>query len=291
VEDPVEYQLEGVNQMQVNAETGLAFAACLRAILRQDPDVILIGEIRDSETAQIAVRAAMTGHLVLSTVHTNDAPSTLSRLVDLGVPRFLVASQVVGVIAQRLVRTLCPHCKQPGTARDEELLTLRIPQPAVGSFAVCRPAGCAACQQTGYVGRTGLYEIMPMTTKLRELITSGAADHELQQEALVAGMVTLFQDGLAKVREGATSIEDLVRVVEVEAAYETLCTTCQEVLHADFVTCPTCGTPAAHRCRQCGKTLRPGWAFCPRCRRKDDQPTPVVLTPFPSRRERRAANE
>ncbi len=291
VEDPVEYQLEGINQMQVNAETGLTFAACLRAILRQDPDVILIGEIRDPETAQIAVRAAMTGHLVLSTVHTNDAPSTLSRLVDLGVPRFLVASQVVAVIAQRLVRLLCPQCKQPGAAREEELLALRIPPPASGSIAVCRPKGCSACQQTGYSGRTGLYEIMPITTKLRELITSGAADHEVQQEALAAGMVTLFQDGLSRVREGATSVEDLVRVVEVEEAYETLCTNCQGALHADFVTCPTCGTPAAHRCRQCGKTLRPGWAFCPRCRRKDDQPTPVVLSPVPARRERRAANE
>lgn len=291
VEDPVEYQLEGINQMQVNAETGLTFAACLRAVLRQDPDVILIGEIRDPETAQIAVRAAMTGHLVLSTVHTNDAPSTLTRLVDLGVPRFLVASQVMGTMAQRLVRLLCSRCKRPGPACDEDLLALQIPPSAAGSFSVCRPVGCAACQQSGYVGRTGLYELMPMTTKLRELVTHGGADHEIQQEALAAGMVTLFQDGLAKIRDGATSVDELVRVVEVEAAHETLCAKCEGVLHADFITCPACGTPAAHRCRQCRNTLRPGWAFCPRCRRKDDQPTPVALAPFSGRRERRAAND
>jgi type IV pilus assembly protein PilB len=291
VENPVEYQLEGVNQMQVNTETGLTFAACLRAILRQDPDVILIGEIRDAETAQIAVRAAMTGHLVLSTVHTNDAPSTLSRLVDVDIPRFLVASQVVGIIAQRLIRVLCERCKQPDTPREEELVALRIPRQAASDLTVFRPTGCPKCQHTGYSGRRGLYEILPMTTRLRELVISGAPDHELQHEALAAGMVTLFQDGLAKVREGVTSLEELIRVVEVEEAYETLCSKCQGVLHSDFLTCPACGTPAANRCRQCGKTLRPGWSFCPRCRRKEDHSSSVVLTPFPGRRGRRAANE
>jgi type II secretory ATPase GspE/PulE/Tfp pilus assembly ATPase PilB-like protein len=291
VEDPVEYQLDGVNQMQVNAEIGLTFAACLRAVMRQDPDVILIGEIRDAETAQIAVRAAMTGHLVLSTLHTNDAPSTLSRLVDLGVPRYLVASQVVGIIAQRLVRRLCESCRRADTATEEELLALRVPPKTRRTMNVHRAVGCPACQQTGYTGRLGLHEILVMTTKLRELVTAGATDHEVQHEALAAGMTTLFQAGLSTIREGATSVEELLRVVEVEGSYETLCATCQGVLHSDFLTCPACGTPVANRCAQCGKALREGWTYCPRCRRKEDHPAVVELSPFQSRRGRRAANE
>jgi type IV pilus assembly protein PilB len=291
VEDPVEYQLEGVNQMQVNAEIGLTFAACLRAILRQDPDVILIGEIRDAETAQIAVRAAMTGHLVLSTLHTNDAPSTLSRLVDLGVPRYLVASQVVGVIAQRLVRRLCETCRRVDAATEEELLPLRIPPKAQRAMKVYRAVGCPACQHTGYAGRLGLHETLAMTPRVRELVTAGAPDHEVQHEALAAGMTTLFQAGLSMIREGATSVEELLRVVEVEGSYETLCATCQGILHSDFLTCPACGTAVANRCPQCGKTLREGWTFCPRCRRKEDHPAVVDLSAFQGRRGRRAANE
>jgi type IV pilus assembly protein PilB len=291
VEDPVEYQLDGVNHMQANADIGLTFAVCLRALLRQDPDVILIGEIRDAETAQIAVRAAMTGHLVLSTLHTNDAPSTLARLVDMGVPRFLVASQVLGIIAQRLVRRLCRTCRREDSATEEELLALRVPLQAGSKMTAFRPVGCAACQHTGYTGRIGIHELLVMTSRLRELVTSGAPDHEIQHEALAAGMATLFQDGLAKVTQGETSIEELLRVVEVEGSYEALCGKCQGVLHSDFLTCPTCGTPVANRCPQCGKTLREEWAFCPRCRRKDDHRAPVVMSAFEARRGRRAANE
>jgi type IV pilus assembly protein PilB len=291
VEDPVEYQLEGVNHMQANADIGLTFAVCLRALLRQDPDVILIGEIRDAETAQIAVRAAMTGHLVLSTLHTNDAPSTLARLVDMGVPRFLVASQVLGIIAQRLVRRLCRACRREDSATEEELLALRVPLQAGATMTAYRPVGCAACHHTGYAGRVGIHELLVMTSRLRELVTSGAPDHEIQHEALAAGMETLFQNGLAKVTQGDTSIDELLRVVEVEGSYEALCGKCQGVLHSDFLTCPTCGTPVANRCSQCGKTLREGWSFCPRCRRKDDHRAPVVVSSLESRRGRRAANE
>lgn len=290
VEDPVEYQLEGVNQMQVNADIGLTFATCLRAILRQDPDIILIGEIRDAETAQIALRAAMTGHLVLSTVHTNDAPATLSRLVDLGVPRFLVASQVVGIIAQRLVRQLCARCKEVDTPRPEDLLALKIPLDAAQGLTPYRAKGCPACVHTGYTGRIGLYEILGMTSALRELVTNAAPDHEIQREALAGGMVTLFQDGIEKVRDGSTSIEELLRVVEVEGMYETVCVQCHGVLHSDFLTCPICGISVANRCHQCGKTLRAGWSFCPRCRRKDDHQANVVAPAFGARRGRRAAN-
>ena len=291
VEDPVEYQLDGLNQMQVNPDIGLTFAASLRAILRQDPDVIMIGEIRDADTAQIAFRAAMTGHLVLSTVHTNDAPSTLSRLVDLGVPRFLVASQVIGVIAQRLVRHLCPRCKQPGEPSAEDLLALKIPLEAREGLVAHVPKGCSHCSQTGYVGRFGLYEILRMNTPLRALVMSAAPDHEIQREALANGMRTLFQDGLAKVREGMTSIQELLRVVEVEESYETLCVACQGPIHSDFRTCPMCGTAVGQRCHQCGKSLRPDWAFCPRCQRKDDQPAAVISTVRRIPRGRRAVNE
>ena len=158
-------------------------------------------------------------------------------------------------------------------------------------MSVYRAVGCPACQQTGYAGRLGLHEILTMTTKLRELVTAGAPDHEVQHEALAAGMTTLFQAGLSMIREGATAVDELLRVVEVEGTYETLCATCQGILHSDFLTCPTCGTPVANRCPQCGKTLREGWHYCPRCRRKEDHPAVVELAPFQSRRGRRAANE
>jgi hypothetical protein len=228
---------------------------------------------------------------VLSTLHTNDAPSTLARLVDMGVPRFLVASQVLGIIAQRLVRRLCGTCRREDSATEDELLALRVPLQAGSAMTAYRPVGCAACHHTGYSGRIGIHELLVMTSRLRELVTSGAPDHEIQHEALGAGMVTLFQDGLAKVKQGETSIEELLRVVEVEGSYEALCGKCQGVLHSDFLTCPTCGTPVANRCPQCGKTLREGWSFCPRCRRKDDHRAPVLTSSFVPRRGRRAANE
>ncbi|MFZ5863427.1 MAG: ATPase, T2SS/T4P/T4SS family [Nitrospirota bacterium] len=291
VEDPVEYQIDGANHMQVNADIGLTFAMCLRALLRQDPDVILIGEIRDTETAQIAVRAAMTGHLVLSSLHTNDAPSALARLVDLGVPRFLVASQVVGVIAQRLVRRLCATCRREDSATEQERMALRVPPQSDAVMTVYRPVGCSACHQTGYTGRVGVHELLVMTSRLRDLVTSSAPDHEIQHEALAAGMITLFQDGLSRVARGDTSVEELLRVVDVEGTYETLCGQCQGVLHADFVVCPACGTAVDNRCPQCGKTLREGWNFCPRCRRKDDHRSPIEVPSVQGRRIRRAAND
>jgi len=197
----------------------------------------------------------------------------------------------VGIIAQRLVRRLCEACRRVDNATEEELLALRVPPKARRSMNVHRAVGCPACQHTGYTGRLGLHEVLVMTTRLRELVSAGATDHEVQHEALAAGMTTLFQAGLSTIREGATSIEELLRVVEVEGSYETLCATCQGVLHSDFLTCPSCGTPVANRCAQCGKTLRDGWTFCPRCRRKEDHPAVVELSHFQARRGRRAANE
>lgn len=265
VEDPIEYTIEHVNQIQINPEIGLTFAKCLRAILRQDPNVILIGEIRDSETAEIAFRAAMTGHLVLSTLHTNDAPSTISRLVDLGVPRYMVAAQMVGVIAQRLVRQLCDQCQRSAPTPADELAFLRIPLQAVEGVTFFQAPGCVHCDQTGYRGRTGIFEVVEITPALREMISAGVSDQELRMAALAMGMSGLRESGLEKVKAGITSISEVARVIEVEEQLQTLCRKCAKAVNIDFVACPYCGTPVGLRCKSCGKANQPGWIVCPYC--------------------------
>ena len=268
VEDPIEYTIEGITQIQANAEIGLTFAKCLRAILRQDPNVVLIGEIRDAETAEIAFRAAMTGHLVLSTLHTNDAPSTISRLIDIGIPRYLVASQLVGVMAQRLVRCLCSRCKESVSVPTEDLILLKIPSQMVDGITFFRAKGCTSCHQTGYQGRTAIFEIMELTPALRELITAGAPEQEFRSSALSMGMVGLRGAGLQKVRQDLTSISELARVIEVEEQLQTFCQKCAKPITIDFLACPHCGTVSNHRCRFCGKSLQMDWMVCPYCRRK-----------------------
>ena len=216
VEDPVEYRIKMINQVQVNPRAGLTFAAGLRSFLRQDPNVIMIGEIRDLETAEIAVQAALTGHLVLSTIHTNNAPSTITRLVDMKVESFLVASAVCGILAQRLLRTICPHCKQSFTPEPEALRGLEIPA-VVGSYTFYRGAGCEQCSSTGYRGRTGIYELMVMSDEIRELVLRRASTAELTARARKAGMQTLREDGLTKVVAGITTVEEVLRVTAEEA--------------------------------------------------------------------------
>jgi type IV pilus assembly protein PilB len=210
-EDPVEFNLAGINQVQVRDGIGLTFAAALRSFLRQDPNVILVGEIRDGETAAIAVKAALTGHLVLSTLHTNDAPSTVSRLVNMGVESFLVASSVNLVCAQRLVRRICDHCKTEDMTPPEALIEAGFAATHVGTFQVWRGRGCDRCAGTGYRGRVGLFEVMASSEALRSLILDGAPVSELRRQAVTEGMVTLRQSGLEKVREGLTSLDDVVR--------------------------------------------------------------------------------
>ena len=210
VEDPIEYDLDGIGQTQVNSRIGLGFAQALRSMLRQDPDVIMIGEIRDLETAQIAVQASLTGHLVLATLHTNDAASAITRLVDMGVEPFLLASSVVGVIAQRLVRRLCPDCRAPHSADASERRLLGL--DATTATRLYAPAGCAQCLHSGYRGRTGIYELLAMDDTLRTLIHDGAADARLREHARARGMIELREDGLRWVREGATSMEEVLRV-------------------------------------------------------------------------------
>jgi type IV pilus assembly protein PilB len=208
-EDPVEYNLVGINQVQMHDDIGLNFAAALRAFLRQDPDIIMVGEIRDFETAEIAVKAALTGHLVLSTLHTNDAPATINRLLNMGVEPFLVASSVNLILAQRLARVVCPTCKEDEPMAAEALVRLGwVHEP----FMPVRGAGCPSCGGTGYRGRVALYEVMPLTDQLREMIVTGATSIELKKSAIQSGMTTLRQAGLVHAARGTTSIEEILRV-------------------------------------------------------------------------------
>ena len=212
VEDPIEYQLEGINQIQVKPSIGLDFAACLRAILRQDPDIILIGEIRDLETAQIAAQAALTGHLVLSTLHTNNAAGTITRLLDMGVEEYLVTATVNGVAAQRLVRRLCPECAEPYAVEPE--LAERLNLASVGggpASTLHRPVGCKRCNHTGYRGRTSILETLTLDDSLRRAVLRGTDASELHREAVASGLRTLYHDGLAKALAGTTSIDEVLR--------------------------------------------------------------------------------
>ena len=212
VEDPVEYHLPGVNQVLVKASIGLTFAAALRSMLRQAPDVIMVGEIRDQETAQVAVQAALTGHLVLSTLHTNDAPSAVTRLIDMGIPPFLVASTVQGVLAQRLVRRVCPSCRMTDDATPEERAFLGPPEVV----QVIHSVGCDKCHSSGFFGRVGMYELLTITDAIRQLIVSKPTASAIRAAALKEGMRALREDGCVKVREGLTTVAEVLRVVVEE---------------------------------------------------------------------------
>ncbi|GAA2248269.1 hypothetical protein GCM10010401_22660 [Rarobacter faecitabidus] len=214
VEDPVEYRLAGINQVQVNPKAGLTFASALRSILRSDPDVVLLGEIRDHETAQIAIEASLTGHLVLSTLHTNDAPSAVTRLTEMGIEPFLVGSALDCVVAQRLARKLCDKCKEEYTPEPKELLAVGFPwQDGEPLPTLCRPKGCAACSRTGYRGRIALHEIMAVNEEIERHAVVGSSSTEIQKSAIAGGMMTLKNDGFYKVAEGRTSLEEIFRVV------------------------------------------------------------------------------
>ena len=210
-EDPVEFNLLGVNQVQVRENIGLNFAAALRSFLRQDPNIILVGEIRDFETAEIAVKAALTGHLVLSTLHTNDAPSTINRLMNMGIEPFLVASSLNLVCAQRLVRRVCVNCKIEDDVPPPALEQIGFTSDLASTVKPKKGKGCEKCNKTGYKGRVGLYEVMEITDELRELILVGASALELRRKAIEEGMITLRGSGLRKITEGVTTIEEVLR--------------------------------------------------------------------------------
>ncbi|MFP4017333.1 MAG: GspE/PulE family protein, partial [Halanaerobiales bacterium] len=209
VEDPVEYQINGVNQIQANKKTGLTFASALRSILRQDPDIVMVGEIRDEETARIAVRASLTGHLVLSTLHTNDASSSITRLIDMGIEPYMTASTVIGVVAQRLIRRLCKSCKKSYQPTADELALLG--DNPEGKFYKAK--GCDKCNQTGYKGRIAVHEVLLVDDKMKEYIVKGAGEQEIKNYSKEYGMTTLLDDGIAKFRQGITSYEEIVRVL------------------------------------------------------------------------------
>ena len=219
-EDPVEYNLVGINQVQVKDEIGLTFASALRSFLRQDPDIIMVGEVRDLETAQIAVKAALTGHLVLSTLHTNDAPSTIDRLINMGVEQFLIVSSINLIAAQRLVRQICQSCKEPIEVPADVLTTVGVdPAEVAAGFPTFQGKGCAECNQTGYKGRLAIYEVMVMNDDLKEAIIRGMSGTDLKREAVKSGMSTLRMSAIKKVREGMTTVEETVRVTDSDEGY------------------------------------------------------------------------
>ncbi len=222
IEEPVEYELKGINQIAVRPEIGLTFAMGLRHILRQDPNVIMVGEIRDLETAEIAIRAALTGHLVFSTLHTNDAPSAFTRLIDMGIEPFLVASSVESVMAQRLVRTICPHCKTEQKVEPDYLRRIGFPEAEISTAKFWHGTGCEECRQLGYQGRMGIYELLILNEAIRPLILNRAPASTIAQKAIDFGMRTLRVDGWNKVRNGSTTIEEVLRVTQIEEHLDSL---------------------------------------------------------------------
>ena len=265
VEDPVEYALPGVNQVQVNVKAGMTFANALRSILRQDPNIIMVGEIRDLETAEIAFQASLTGHLVLSTLHTNDAPSALTRLVDLGVERYLVASSVIGVMAQRLTRIICPKCKVEAEPTESERVILDPQQH--GDIVFYRGRGCKKCNDTGYSGRTPIAEVLLMDSRIKEEIIIGGNERAVQVAARRAGMRGLREDGMEKVREGTTTLAEVMRLTFSAEEAGSKCPRCQNHIEQGFELCPYCGHElAAGRCLSCKNILQPDWTTCPFCR-------------------------
>ena len=211
-EDPVEYNLDGINQVHVREDIGLTFASALRSFLRQDPDIVMVGEIRDFETAEIAVKAALTGHLVLSTLHTNDAPGTVSRLLNMGMEPFLVSASVVLILAQRLCRKICEHCKEAEEIPAATLIKAGFNENEVGTFKAYRGKGCSECGETGYKGRIALYEVMPVKEEIKDMIVKGSTSSDIKKEAIRLGMKTLRMSGLTKIKDGVTTLEEILRV-------------------------------------------------------------------------------
>jgi len=261
LEDPIEYSLPGITQTQVNEEAGLSFAAGLRSLLRQDPDVILVGEMRDLETVEIACRAALTGHKVLSTIHTNDACQVITRLLDMGAAPHLIAATLRGVLAQRLVRRVCPQCSEQYAPNDTELALLGYPDGAT----LVRGRGCAHCGGSGYRGRMGIYEYFKVEEDLHRLILARASPYAIRYAAKRAGMILMADYAKRAVLAGDTTIAEIQRVVLSEAPRDQLCPNCQRVVNLDFSVCPYCQTTLKETCHGCGRPVEAGWESCPAC--------------------------
>jgi type IV pilus assembly protein PilB len=269
LEDPIEYELKGVTQVGINEKTGMTFAYALRSVLRQDPDVIMVGEMRDSETANIAVEASLTGHLVLSTLHTNTAVAAITRLRNLGVPPYLIATSLNGVIAQRLVRRICDRCKEPYTPSAEELTKVRLRWKDTANLNFFRGRGCASCNQTGYKGRIGVYEVLKVDPAIREIMAKDAGEETILKAALDTGMNYMSDDGIDKVNQGITTVSELLRVIYMREEDSVLvCQNCGEMVRKDFPNCPYCGYVLVDKCAGCGEARESNWQFCPHCGKK-----------------------
>jgi type IV pilus assembly protein PilB len=267
LEDPVEIQLPGITQVQTNERAGLTFAKGLRSILRQDPDVVLVGEVRDSETAELALQASMTGHLVLTTLHTNDAVAALTRLVDMGIEPFLIASSLSLVVAQRLVRRPCTDCVGPYTPSARVLALLGLTEADLVDATPKRGRGCGECGGTGYRGRTGIFEVLPVTASVRSVLSHTPTEAAVGAAARAAGMTTLRAAGLARARRGETTFEEVLRVSQVDASDGTRCSACDRAVDADMIACPWCATVIDRgHCTSCARPLDAGWKVCPWCR-------------------------
>ena len=264
IEEPVEYFLEEANQVAVHEKIGLSFAQVLRATLRQDPDVILVGEIRDVDTADVAFKAALTGHMVLSTLHTTSAVSSITRLMDMGIKPYIIASALEGVIAQRLVRKICDGCRTPAPADPELLDLLRLP-PDFFNGDLFNGTGCPQCNNTGYHGRIGVYELFVMNEDFRQIISTNYKESELLALARANGMRVLLEDGLEKVRQGMTTLEEVLRVIGPMVRMERRCEGCRTMIDSKFLFCPHCGILRHNCCVSCRLPLDDDWEVCPFC--------------------------
>ena len=280
IEDPIEYELAGINQTAVQDKIGLSFGGMLRALLRQDPDVIMLGEMRDAETTNIALQASITGHLVLSTMHTGNAVATVTRLRNIGVPSYVVASAVNGILAQRLVRAICQNCKKPSTPTEADIA--RLGSLTNMSRLECYVGtGCVMCGGSGYKGRTGVYEILTFTPSIREMVSSDASEMAIRREALSQGMNTLLMATLNKVRAGKTTLSELFRVIEldeVDRGSEDECPSCGAVTEPDYLACPACACRLAPACPSCDRKVLEHWKACPYCCTRLDVPPPAKST-------------
>jgi len=261
----VEYELAGLNQVQINEKVGLTFPFILRSILRQDPNVIMVGEIRDLETAEIALQASLTGHLVLSTLHTNDAPSAVTRLIDIGMPPYLIASAILGIVGQRLVRTICPDCKEEYVPDPELLSRLSLSREEL-PFKFYRGAGCPKCGHVGYKGRTIIEEVMVMGHKMRELIQASSSIDVIREAAMATGMANLGVNGLRKIEMGITTLDEVLKAVQQKEELTSICPYCGRQVSLNFKDCPYCKKPLVPSCSSCGRIVQPDWVVCPYCR-------------------------
>jgi type IV pilus assembly protein PilB len=267
LEDPVEVQVPGITQVQVHERSGLTFARGLRSILRQDPDIVLVGEVRDAETAELALKASLTGHLVLTTLHTNDAVAAITRLVDMGVEPFLVASSLTLVVAQRLVRKPCEACAAAYVPTPRTLALLGITEADLTGATPRRGKGCAECGGTGYRGRTGVFEVLPVTAQLRSVLLSTPTEAAIGAAARANGMLTLRASALAAAHRGETTYEEVLRATTMDTVSGPRCPSCARALADDMVACPYDGTPlGSHRCTGCDRQLDAEWSTCPWCR-------------------------